>query len=150
LREIEKAKSLMRGTTARENGVVYLEKESARISIGRNGRRFKVYGEPGSPRYGTGGFQYRRGPEAAALCAAIPTDTDILISHGPPHGTLDTGLDGAPLGCEELAARVAELAPLLHVFGHVHEGWGATVAGERVSVNAAVAWMGRAIIVDVS
>ena len=38
-----------------------------------------------TPRH-MGGFQANRGTECAANWAAIPADTDILLTHGPPAG----------------------------------------------------------------
>ncbi|WP_419807127.1 metallophosphoesterase [Terriglobus sp.] len=57
--------------------------------------------------------------------AKIPDDTDIVVTHGPPHGILDriqgqTEHQGDP----ELLAEVKRVQPLLHVFGHVHGAMG--------------------------
>lgn len=61
----------------------------------------------------------------------IPEDTDILITHGPPYGVLDTVLyaDGTPktgqhLGCPQLMNRIKVVKPDLHFFGHIHSGFG--------------------------
>ncbi len=58
---------------------------------------------------------------------AIPNDTNILITHGPPYGILDTTTfaNGDPkpdnLGCEDLLNRIKQLKDLdLHFFGHIH------------------------------
>jgi len=122
----------------------YLEYESCEI------KGWKVYGDPSSPRFGSGAFQY--GPEdAQRLFERIPADTEVLITHGPPFGTLDSTLDGDSVGCPQLAAAVSSLKRLrLHVFGHIHEAWGFSV-NERgvVSVNAACQWnVGPVIVVD--
>ncbi len=53
----------------------------------------------------------------------IPEDTDILITHTPPYGYLDRSSVGR-LGCQSLTRRVKEIKPKLHVFGHIHEGYG--------------------------
>lgn len=61
----------------------------------------------------------------------IPTDTDILITHGPPFGMLD-GIpcdDGSYfyVGSKTLSNRIHQLSTYklkLHVFGHIHEGYG--------------------------
>lgn len=53
----------------------------------------------------------------------IDGDTDVLISHAPPLGILDTAR-GMNLGCEALLRRVQEIRPLVHVFGHIHESYG--------------------------
>lgn len=54
----------------------------------------------------------------------IPEGTDILVTHGPPHSYGDLCLDGRRAGCEALRDRVKVIKPLLHVFGHIHEGAG--------------------------
>jgi Icc-related predicted phosphoesterase len=55
----------------------------------------------------------------------IPDDTDILITHSPPEGILDRHNSYMrPLGCGWLKEKVAQVQPLLHVFGHIHEGYG--------------------------
>jgi len=60
--------------------------------------------------------------------AEIPKDTDVLITHGPPHGILDhvKRLDGSEeqTGCPQLLDVVLNLQPKLHVFGHIHEEYG--------------------------
>lgn len=45
------------------------------------------------------------------------TECDVLLTHGPPWDILDRCWTGEKAGCEELAERVKELKPLLHVFG---------------------------------
>jgi len=51
----------------------------------------------------------------------IPNDTDILMTHGPPHGILDqiAGV-GDHLGSVALRERVFKVKPRLHVHGHIH------------------------------
>ena len=55
--------------------------------------------------------------------AAIPADTDVLITHCPPYGILDFD-DGINYGSTELLARVEEIKPRLHLFGHIHKQHG--------------------------
>jgi hypothetical protein len=38
---------------------------------------------------------------------------------------MDTTYYGKEVGCENLARAVRRCRPRLHVFGHIHEGWGA-------------------------
>ena len=54
----------------------------------------------------------------------IPGDTDILMTHSPPYGILDVSKQGINSGCANLMRRVREVKPLVHVFGHIHEGHG--------------------------
>jgi hypothetical protein len=50
----------------------------------------------------------------------VPGRTDILITHGPPRAHLDP----LNLGCTQLLNEVWRVRPSLHVYGHVHEGYG--------------------------
>ena len=69
--------------------------------------------------------------ELAEKWALIPEDTDILITHGPPYGIMDAvhrevfcGGRGGWVGSESLLGKVFRIRPKLHVFGHIHEGYG--------------------------
>ena len=62
---------------------IYLEDSSVTVE------GYKVHGSPWQPTYGAGGgaFQIPRdGEEARAVAGGIPADTDVLVTHGPPHG----------------------------------------------------------------
>lgn len=68
--------------------------------------------------------------ELEAKFAIIPEDVDILVTHGPPYGILDGAFrdDGK---VEHVGSRSLynhfyseRITPQLHVFGHVHEGYG--------------------------
>ena len=63
---------------------------------------------------------------------------DVLITHGPPFGILDRTAAGLPQGCLELAEVVALLAPAVHLFGHIHEGYGTLTRNKTTFVNAAL------------
>ncbi|KAG2085290.1 uncharacterized protein F5147DRAFT_782105 [Suillus discolor] len=110
--------------TWRERGIIYLEDEAHTIQV--RGRAFKIFGSPFTPQHGIGAFQYpRMGVTGTpSRWSVTPNDTDILITHGPPHGHLDL----SRLGCRALLARIRELcrthSPVLHVFGHIHGGRG--------------------------
>lgn len=58
---------------------------------------------------------------------------DIMITHGPPLGIHDWALGGrtggSHVGCAHLRRAVRRCRPRLHVFGHIHEGYGATRIG---------------------
>lgn len=56
---------------------------------------------------------------------SIPWDTDILITHSPPRNVLDKTIDGRNVGSNYLYAWFKYVErPMLHVFGHIHEGYG--------------------------
>lgn len=54
----------------------------------------------------------------------IPENTDVLITHGPPHMILDYAPMGEHVGCEILMDKITKIKPKLHVFGHIHENSG--------------------------
>lgn len=73
----------------------------------------------------------------------IPTDTNVLVTHGPPLGILDKtdGRYHAPenVGCWDLAKRIRELPELkLHVFGHIHCAYGWEKLAGVTYVNASI------------
>lgn len=68
----------------------------------------------------------------------LPTKgIDVLITHKPPTGHGDIIYTGQSRGSDHLAASVQRLKPLLHLFGHNHEGFGATCDTHTVYLNAA-------------
>ena len=69
--------------------------------------------------------------------AAIPADTDVLITHCPPYGVLDFD-DGINYGSAELLVRVEEIKPCLHLFGHIHKQHGVEKHGSTVFSNGAI------------
>ena len=88
---------------------------------------FKIYGSPWQPKFFDWAFNLNRGAELAEKWKLIPDDTDILITHGPPNGILDEvprKFFVENTGCEELRKRVEIVRPKLHVFGHIHCGYG--------------------------
>jgi Icc-related predicted phosphoesterase len=56
----------------------------------------------------------------------IPSNLDLLVTHMPPYGILDTTEDGRHIGCKMLLDKVKEIQPRMHTFGHIHERAGAT------------------------
>lgn len=109
--------------------VVYLQDDGCTI----DGARF--WGGPWQPRYNGWAFNLPRGPALAAKWAAIPDGLDVLITHGPPAGFGDRSSTGGREGCADLAARVRDARPRLHLFGHIHEDGGLFVDGATTYVN---------------
>ena len=48
----------------------------------------------------------------------------MLITHGPPFGIADATPSGEHVGCEELRKALARVKPKIHIFGHIHGGYG--------------------------
>ena len=101
-------------------GVFYLENSSIDIE------GIKIWGSPITPSFGYGWvFNVDRGYDINEIWNGIPTDTDIVITHGPIHSYCDrTDRGGLNVGCEQLYHRLNEVKPQLHFSGHIHEAYG--------------------------
>jgi Icc-related predicted phosphoesterase len=96
----------------------------------------KIWGSPVQPWFYDWAFNRQRGEDIRKHWELIPTDTDILITHGPPYGILDETARGELVGCADLLEVIQQrVKPRLHVFGHIHEGYGKTAIGETLFVN---------------
>lgn len=101
----------------------------------------KIYGSPWQPEFFNWAFNLpRNGFGLAGKWEAIPDNTDILITHGPAYGTLDTvaGRHYDNLGCELLAERIERLKPKIHICGHIHSGYGYEFKNGTHFFNASV------------
>ncbi|KAJ7512425.1 Metallo-dependent phosphatase-like protein [Mycena galericulata] len=124
--EPEAIHELLKGPRAISANVVYLESEEYRFKIRDEGKEWSVYGSPASqctPIPGGWAFGYKQ-EDGKALVAKFPK-TDILLTHGPPRDVLDYTRRSECAGCPALLARVTELKPRMHAFGHIHEARGA-------------------------
>jgi Icc-related predicted phosphoesterase len=102
----------------------------------------KIYGSPWQPRFMNWAFNADRGEDIQQYWDKIPNDTDILITHGPAFGYLDTVIgQGIPLGCENLTDKIAEVKPKIHVCGHIHSGY-----GHKVSTDGGVHFFNAAVL----
>ena len=91
-----------------------------------------------------------RGEQIAEVWAQIPDDVDVLITHGPPYGHGDLcppyrTPQRKVAGCLFNDTPTTEIYtkdrrhPRAHVFGHIHDGFGATQGDEfglLVFINA--------------
>jgi len=85
----------------------------------------KFWGSPFSPRFYNWAFNVDRGPKIKEHWDRIPNDVDVLITHGPPYGILDDAdLFNTKLGCKDLLDAVLRVKPKVHMFGHIHGGYG--------------------------
>jgi len=99
---------------------IYLQDESVTIE------GWKIYGSPWQPWFCDWAFNLPRDGEILdEKWAVIPDDTDILITHGPPFKILDNSPGVChSVGCKLLMERVKRLKPKIHLFGHIHGGYG--------------------------
>jgi len=122
------------------NAVLLINKETVIDGL-------RIWGSPVTPN-DWGVFGPDTPQERQYLYAGIPNNTDILITHGPPFGILDRGTEpNKPQGCRELLDAVRRVRPQLHVFGHVHEGYGTIRSHGTLFVNAALAGSGHDLTV---
>lgn len=100
----------------------------------------KIYGSPWQPEFHNWAFNLPKGGwELEQAWEEIPEDTDILITHGPAFGYLDTIMGQYDnLGCELLTKRIKTIKPKIHVCGHIHSGYGYVFDGDTHFINASV------------
>lgn len=86
----------------------------------------KFWGSPYQPEFHNWAFNKPKGAAIKQIWDQIPVETDVLITHGPPYGILDLVKErpDEPLGCEELLKAVERIQPKVHIFGHIHDGYG--------------------------
>jgi Icc-related predicted phosphoesterase len=122
------------------NKINYLEDDM--VLIGEEYERMvKIWGAPWQPEFCNWAFNLpRNGDQLSEKWNLIPQDIDILITHGPSFGHLDTVKfnPGVNLGCELLRERIEVIKPKIHVFGHIHTGYGYKFDGNTHYFNAAV------------
>ena len=110
---------------------IYLENSGITI----DGINF--WGSPVTPKFFNWAFNKERGQEIKFYWDLIPDNTNVLITHGPPHQILDLTFADIHAGCEELRKRILELPNLkLNVFGHIHEGYGYSKLNNVTFINA--------------
>jgi len=100
----------------------------------------KIYGSPWQPEFCNWAFNLPRdGEELKRKWDNITNDVDVLITHGPPQGTLDQFECREYVGDRLLRNRIAALPNLkLHVFGHIHSAYGHVYRNGVHSVNACI------------
>jgi hypothetical protein len=113
-------------------GLIYLEDEGVELE------GIKLWGTPHTQEFHHWAFN-RSPAQKSVLFNQIPDDTEILITHGPAKGILDSVKEGIYLGEQELAAVIAERLPALrfHFFGHIHAGYGRVQRGRYTAFNCA-------------
>ncbi|KAJ5758060.1 uncharacterized protein N7511_006754 [Penicillium nucicola] len=129
-------KDLWTGDAARSAGIIYLEEGMHSFTLS-TGAKFTVYASPYQPEFYNWAFAYpltedRFNLPSSASSSPPPKNpipdfpaVDILLTHGPPKGVLDAVPPDLNVGCPHLMKAAWRARPRLHVFGHIHEGWGA-------------------------
>lgn len=115
-------------------GVTYLNDSGCTI----NGVKF--WGSPITPRFFDWSFMRNPGSDIEQHWLKIPTDTKVVVTHGPPYGILDQVERSEKVyehtGCPSLLAKLTQVNPKYHIFGHIHEGFGEQQFGVVRFVNA--------------
>jgi len=97
----------------------------------------RIYGSPWTLSYHDWVFQLDGGEDIKQMWDLIPTGVDVLVTHNPPSGVkrLSIGVGGVDAGCPELKRAVSRVKPAVHVFGHVHEGYGTFKSTPTTFIN---------------
>jgi Icc-related predicted phosphoesterase len=132
--------NLMNEENLSQSDVVYLQDNEFVIESPEFSKPLKIYGSPWQPEFYNWAFNLpRNGWELELKWKDIPEDTDILITHGPPHGIRDFTPANLQVGCEILRFHVENrIKPSIHVFGHIHQAYGAVQQDETMYVNASI------------
>ena len=69
--------------------------------------------------------------------AKIPIATDILITHAPPYGILDSD-EGVNYGSEKLLEKLITLNLKAHLFGHIHSSHGIEIINGITFSNGSI------------
>ena len=99
-----------------------------------------IWGSPWQPEFYNWAFNLpRNGWELQEKWMRIPSDIDILVTHGPPYGILDVSSYGnVNAGCEVLLEAVKVKKPKIHIFGHIHSGFGYQYIDGTHYINASM------------
>mgnify|MGYP003145444938 CR=1 FL=1 len=107
----------------------------------------KFFGSPFVPTFGDWSFMLDR-DIIGRKWEQIPEDVTVLFTHGPAYGHGDlappwgcSSLRGKVAGDIDLLLRIKEVKPQLHLFGHIHGGYGRTKSDavpETLFINCAV------------
>jgi len=102
----------------KNRNIIYLEHELVEIE------GIKIFGSPYTPEFCNWAFNRARN-KIGRIWDTIPDDIDILITHGPPKGILDSASRdrhvSEHVGCSALLKRVLKIQPKYHIFGHIHD-----------------------------
>ena len=100
----------------------------------------KFYGSPWTPNFCDWAFMpERNSEELQKKWERIPTGVDVLITHGPPCDILDDCNRARAVGCAMLRDEIKfRIRPKVHVFGHIHEGYGVLEQDGTKYINASI------------
>ncbi|TDZ23669.1 putative rhamnogalacturonate lyase C [Colletotrichum orbiculare MAFF 240422] len=111
------------------DGVTVLDEGTHTFTL-INGAKLKIFVSPYTPGTDGGAFRYSTSHDFN-----IEEGTDIVATHGPPHGIMDIGSSGEHIGCPQLFRAIARSQPKIHCFGHVHQSWGGRLVSWRPELS---------------
>lgn len=100
----------------------------------------KFYGIPWVPNLPRWAF-HASADRLKQLYAAVPDDTDVLITHGPPFycGDFTSPRFGSEhVGCKAVNVAINRVQPRLTICGHIHESHGLHYCGGSPMFNVAL------------
>jgi Icc-related predicted phosphoesterase len=114
--------------------VFYLENQSTIID------GVHIWGSPVSPKFGwEWAFNKSRGYDINQIWQGIPNEVNIVVTHTPMHFYLDRVIHSCQyVGCSDLYYRLRDVKPLLHICGHIHEGYGYRETEWGHTINASI------------
>lgn len=99
----------------------------------------KFFGSPLQPAFCNWAFNVKDNLELYEKYLEIPEDTEVLITHCPPEGTLDQLYTGGRVGSRALKLALPRLTKLkAHLFGHIHAARGIEYTNDIWYSNAAI------------
>ena len=111
--------------------VIYLQDSGIEID------GLKFWGSPVTPRFHD--WAFNRDSDIEYHWNLIPEDTNVLITHGPPHKILDQTRGYVDAGCWRILDKIKDLKSLkVHVFGHIHEAAGIKEVDGVTYINASI------------
>lgn len=130
----------------KDNGIIYLENESVEIE------GIKIWGSPITPTFGIGWAFNKQRMKTHEVWKQIPTDTDIVITHGPPSTILDLSYNRENelefCGDTSLKKRIFEIKPKLSLFGHIHNCEDIINSGVRKIPNIDTIFSNGSVVTD--
>jgi len=96
---------------ASSKNVVYLNDSGVTVD------GVKIWGSPITPQFHDWSFMRAAGEEIERHWSLIPADTHEHT------------------GCPSLAAKISEIKPAYHVFGHIHEAYGESIVHQTTHLN---------------
>jgi Icc-related predicted phosphoesterase len=104
---------------AKKHNLIYLEHEKYEIPEWG----LTLFVSPYAPLHFEGAFMLE---DLSTVWDDIDDTVDILVTHTPPQGYLDTTrYKNQSVGCNHLRDRIDNVIhPRVHIFGHIHEAYG--------------------------